>query len=170
MDGGDDSLPQRKAAQQPLMVSFYLHSLLTSSISPVLFTHTKLDKDNLCLWLSGALNFPGLVFIGVSSLTATGCIYILDMVRCFVPVQVPMVLAWDECIKCLYLFLEGEGPTPFLLWYPYREWETRKVSFGSKDPKEVPKKELFFFFLLWTHMKEMNFGTHSGSLHSTCVP
>lgn len=170
MDGVDNIVPQLKAARQSVMVSFYLHSLLTSSVSPVPFVHAKLDKDILHLWLSGMLHFPGLAFTGVSFLnaTATGCIYILDMLRCFVPILGPMFLAWDECMKCLYLVLEGEAPTPFLPRYPYRQWETRKVSFGSKDAKEDSKRRIDSFPVVDTHQRNELWNTFRPSAFHLC--
>lgn len=145
MDGAGNSLSQIKPAQQSLMVRFYLHSLLTSSVSPVPFVYPKLDKDILFMWLGGMFHFPGPGFTGVSSLNATDCICILDMLRCFIPIQAPMLLAWDGCIKCLSMFLEREAPASFVQWYPYRQWETRKVSFESKGAKEDSKRRICIF-------------------------
>lgn len=171
MDGVDNIVPQLKAARQSVMVSFYLHSLLTSSVSPVPFVHAKLDKDILRLWLSGMLHFPGLAFTGVSFLnaTATGCIYILDMLRCFVPILGPMFLAWDECMKCLYLFCRGKPPPLSFHDIFTDSGRQGKCLLEVNMQKKIPKEELIFF-QLWTHTKEMNSGTHSGHLHSTCVP
>lgn len=72
-----------------------------------------------------------------------------------------MFLVWDECIKCLYRFSQGESPIPFLPSYPYRQLETWKVSFASKAAKEDSKWRTDIFFVLWTHTKEINSGTQS---------
>lgn len=68
--------------------------------------------------------------------------YILDMLRCFGH----MILVWDEGMQCFYLFSGGKDSVPFLLSYPYRQLETQKVSFASKDAKEDFKRRTDFFF------------------------
>lgn len=42
------------------------------------------------------------------------------------------------------------------------------MSFASEAAKEDSKRRTDIFFLLWTHTKEMNSGTHS--VQAVCIP
>jgi len=113
MDGVDNSFPQLNKAQQSLMVSFCLHSLLTSAVSPVPIVHAKLDKDILCLWLSGVLHLRELVFTGVSPLLLVVCIH-FGHTEIFYSYPGPQVFGVERMYEMLVPVLGGGSPAPFL--------------------------------------------------------